>query len=261
METIYSFQKRLFARYDEPRVKDYLFLDLNWWQIATVIIVYNSLALLGPWLMRNHKPYDLRPWLLVYSGLQFGVNGVALPVMLILTNFTQSAWQCAKPKYHPIIEETFIRLGYAYLWLKIVDILTTVFMVLRKKPQQSAIRHSLRNSTLALSAFIGLTQYPKGFFIIMPMFDCIFTTLRSSYYVMAAPGAAFKHLLGFKRYIDWTAFIVAISSIIHVLRHIMFACDGPLPLMLITLTHNLIETVLAYQNIVNYSLSNTLKAD
>lgn len=261
MELFDSLCERFAGGYSEPRVKDYLILNARWWHIASALIVYNIFAAkIGPSMMKNSKSFDLRPWLLVYSGLQFGVYGIAMPILSVLTNFTLSAWQCQRPDNHVLIEETFIRLAYTYMWLKVVDVGTTVFMVLRKKPEQDPLLHALRNSALFLIAFLGVKLYPTGFFILGPISDSLVCTLRSSYYVLAAPGPAFRHLLGFKRYIRWTAFITAMINVLHITKQITSGCDGPPGLMHIILLYSLIEGILVFRSIYSSTISNPSKS-
>lgn len=234
--------------YNEPRVKDYFLINTSWWQLAIFLSVYNLAAAYGPAFVKKRN-YDLRPYMLVLAGLQFGVYGVGIPIMLWLTQFGTIAWECSMPQHHPFLQEVFIRLGYTYLWLKIADISTTIIMILRQKPNQNPLEHSIRNSVLLLVVFYGVKMFPKGYFMFLPSTDCLLSAFRACYYVLAAPGTAFKHHLWFKKYIYWIALLMGLLNFGHMYRHITKGCAGPSSIMFVILFHNLGEIVTSLKHI------------
>lgn len=65
------------------------------WQVLAIICLYAFLAIsAGPRWMRDRKAFDLRPWMLVFNGFMFGVNGAGFLVALWLTQLGVNSWSC-----------------------------------------------------------------------------------------------------------------------------------------------------------------------
>ncbi|XP_015785584.1 elongation of very long chain fatty acids protein AAEL008004 [Tetranychus urticae] len=255
MEVISNKIENLFSGgYHEPRTVDYFLVSNPRWQILTFIGAYLLIAWkLGPFLMSSIRPYDLRPWMLVLNGLNFGVYGIAIPILGWLTNFGFNCWQCAEPKEGFFIEETLLRLSYTYLWLKLADIMTTLVMILRAKPGQKPINHALRNSSLILVVYFALRMYAKGSILFLPFTDAILSVLRSAYYVLASPGAAFRHHLWFKNYIHYVALLFAILNATHGISHLAKSCAGPPGMMILVILHSCGEIYTAIKELTSKS--------
>ncbi|XP_053211199.1 uncharacterized protein LOC128394851 isoform X2 [Panonychus citri] len=179
MEVITNKIENLFSGgYHEPRVSDYFLINHPKWHIATFLSIYLLIAAkLGSILGSTGKSYNLRPWMLVLNGLNFGVYGIAIPIIGWLTNFGVTCWACTEPKDGAFIEETLLRLSYTYLWMKMADMMSTLVMILRAKPGQKPILHALRNSCLILVVYFGLRMYARGSFLFLPFTDDILSIL------------------------------------------------------------------------------------
>lgn len=51
------------------------------WTIIAITCVFALIVkVVGPQFMKNRKPFDLRPYMIVYNGMLFGMNGVGFLV-------------------------------------------------------------------------------------------------------------------------------------------------------------------------------------
>ncbi|XP_015792790.1 uncharacterized protein LOC107369340 [Tetranychus urticae] len=251
MEVITNKIESIFSGgYHEPRVADFFLVNNPKWHIGTFIGLYLLISWkLGSSMSSSKSAFDLRPWMLVLNGLNFGVYGIAIPIIGWLTNFGVKCWDCEEPKDSPFIEETLLRLSYTYLWLKVAEMMTTAVMILRGKPGQKPIYHALRNSCLILVVYFGLRMYARGAFLFLPFTDAILSVLRSAYYVLASPGAAFRQHLWFKNYIHYIALIFAILNGAHMASQLVNSCAGPPGMQMLIFLHSCGEAYVALKEL------------
>lgn len=71
------------------------------------------------------------------------------------------SWTCQPPPYNDYSPAGAKRLSmtYMYLILKIVDLMDTVFFVLRKKNNQVTFLHTYHHSLMVLSSYVHLKYY------------------------------------------------------------------------------------------------------
>lgn len=142
-----SFLKNLtdFILYDyweengDPRSKDFWLVKGGPSEFILFILFYLFFCLrLGPYLMRNHRPFQLRHLMLFYN-----ISTVLLNVYFFISslhhlNYGIELLNFKFPSRTNLSEEEFRKanLVHFYLWTKLYDLLDTVFFVLRKKYNQ-----------------------------------------------------------------------------------------------------------------------------
>jgi len=93
---------------------------------------------IGPKLMSNRKPYDLRWPIRVFNGCMVGFNLWCLWNVLPRTNFGLHIWKC--PTGCVKTDPYFIWLGWVFFLSRIAEFLDTIFFVMRKKYRQVFIK-------------------------------------------------------------------------------------------------------------------------
>ncbi|KAH9639571.1 hypothetical protein HF086_005828 [Spodoptera exigua] len=145
----------------DPRTRDWSPSPIA---IFTIIPFYLYFCnKLGPQLMKDEKPFKLKRIIMIYNIFQIIASGYIFYLGLFSGWFTTYSWTC-----QPVDEtdnpttRTMHNAFWAYTIVKFIDMLDTVFFVLRKKDRQISFLHLFHHSMMPLASYIGLKYYPNG---------------------------------------------------------------------------------------------------
>ncbi|KAG5863351.1 hypothetical protein JTB14_011845 [Gonioctena quinquepunctata] len=160
--------KRLYIGYNEifiekadPRTQDL-------WEVPSLPILLGFISfyvyvvrILGPRLMKNRPPFNIRILLIVYNSLQIVFNlWLAYEYSYIYGRIHEA---CIPIDYST---STFglheVAGGRKYFWLKLFDCLDTVFFVLRKSHRQISFLHIYTGIMFFVRGWVW--YFPRGFF-------------------------------------------------------------------------------------------------
>ncbi|XP_060659637.1 elongation of very long chain fatty acids protein F-like isoform X1 [Drosophila nasuta] len=148
----------------DPETKNFPLLGSHW-PLTTIIAVYLIFVLkLGPKFMENRKPYNLTYVLNFYNIFQVIYNSIVfgLAFYYLIINPVYD-WSCMirlsldHPKKNV---ERWI--GYAYFINKIIDLLDTVFFVLRKSYKQITLLHVYHHVLMTSPVYWTIQFYGFG---------------------------------------------------------------------------------------------------
>lgn len=125
--------------YWDPRSRDIPFMRGGPWPIIAAMAFYVLFsAKLGPWMMRNRKPFELRTAMLVYNFTTVALNAYFFVCSAYYLNFGLELFNFKFPDHQNLTEVDFIkaRLVFFYIGTKLYDLMDTIFFVLRKKNNQ-----------------------------------------------------------------------------------------------------------------------------
>ncbi|KAK7862879.1 hypothetical protein R5R35_011592 [Gryllus longicercus] len=127
---------------------------------------------LGPWIMRDRKPFELKTTLIVYNVLQIIANIYIFYMMIRIVNL--------------------------YFWLKAADLLDTIFFVLRKKNNQISFLHLYHHSNMVLLGWVGVKYFPGGHGTFLGLINTFVHTCMYTYYLIAV---IYPHNIWWKKYV------------------------------------------------------------
>nr|CAD7398518.1 unnamed protein product [Timema cristinae] len=180
-----------------PRVKNWPLIGSPVYLLVIIALYLFFVLVAGPKFMENRRPYNLKKIIAAYNIFQVVANAY------LFYGLAGMVWKI-------------------YI-LKIVDLLDTIFFVLRKKSNQVTFLHMYHHvSTIALS-LLGAKYFPGGSatFPILP--NTLVHILMYTYYLLALQGPDMqKKLARFKRYLT-TIQLIPVSKIGHSLVA-LFTC-------------------------------------
>lgn len=134
--------------------------------------------------------------MLIFNGFMFAVNGGGFWVGVVATRFTRDLWACRAidPSSTDFRENVTLHLGYFYLWSRLLDMVDTVFFVLRKKTNHVSFLHVFHHAVVPLIAYIGLKLHPGGNAGYLPLTNVFIHGFMYAYYGMACVGTLSKHV-------------------------------------------------------------------
>ena len=184
-----------------------LFFRNGFFEIVAIISVYLLFTVwVGPKLMANRKPFELRRTILMYNIFMVVLNLYFFFSSIIAYEFGRALLNFKYPSHdstHMTVEEerrlTFV---YWYFISKLIDLLDTVFFILRKKWSQVSALHVYHHSSVPICVWLAVNFAPTaGVNGIFPILNSAVHVLMYTYYALAAFGPSIQKYLWWKRYI------------------------------------------------------------
>lgn len=222
---IYKYSSRtLLNNYSTNYYYSYEYYKNSDWRIPlTFSIIYLLIVLNGKYLMQNSNPKNINTIMLWYNLYQCIVNGITVYVMVenIINN----------PDFNLLGNmSNNINLSY-WVWLhyanKYIELLDTMFMILRKKFNQVSFLHCYHHVLLIWAWFLVIKVNPGGDSYFGAMINSFIHVIMYAYYSM--PIIGIKVPLFIKKMItncQKLQFCVCLSHSIYVIY------DGKLPIIL-----------------------------
>ncbi|XP_055371571.1 elongation of very long chain fatty acids protein 7-like [Condylostylus longicornis] len=191
----------------DPRIDHYPLLGSPI-KIITVLGLYlYFVSSYGRKFMENRQPFELNKIMTIYNAIQVIINGiysmVAIHAIFFYYDYSKE-WRnyCAPPDYSYTEKGYFeARMTYIYFLFKILDLLDTIFFVLRKRYKQITFLHVYHHLGICFGVWIGVRYCPGGHTGILGLINCIVHTIMYFYYFLTAFKPELKKSLWWKKYI------------------------------------------------------------
>lgn len=211
---------------------DNWFMMSSPWPVATVVVVYLYFVIkVGPELMKDKKPFNIKPIMLVYNLYQTAYNSFIVLQMFIVPGGVNYLWthgcRPMDPNVNPYLR-TLNAAAWHYFITKMMDLLDTVFFILRKKDSHVTFLHVYHHSNMVLATWSYL-KYIKGEQgAIVGWINAVVHTCMYSYYFLATLGPSVRKYLWWKKYLtrlQMTQFVLVIA---YMMSLIVGRCDLPI---------------------------------
>ncbi|XP_017102056.2 very long chain fatty acid elongase 7 [Drosophila bipectinata] len=198
---LYCLVRDLYAENGDPRVA-HLPLIGNIWIVLAIIGVYLAFVLhYGPKWMQHRDPFELKRIMQVYNLIQVVANGIIFVIGLWNTYLRSDySWTC-QPVDHADTSPHMMKVLYAsygYYMLKYLDLLDTVFIVLRKKNSQVSFLHVYHHGGMVFGVSIFMTFLGGSHCTMLGVINLLVHSVMYSYYYAASRGAL-QHILWWKQ--------------------------------------------------------------
>ena len=149
--------------------------------VAVGILIYYLLPL---W-MQKRSPIDVRPFMLIYSGILFGIYGGGFILSLLLTSMGRETITCGR-EIDDLKDYVIAYCGFAFFMVKFMDFGRIIFATLRKKETQTSVLNFLQISLLILLIQSGVYFHPGGVAYFIGAVDSFLGCFINSYYILAS---------------------------------------------------------------------------
>uniref|UniRef100_A0A1B6CQ89 Elongation of very long chain fatty acids protein n=1 Tax=Clastoptera arizonana TaxID=38151 RepID=A0A1B6CQ89_9HEMI len=199
----------------DPRTKDW-FLISNPFSLLTLLIIYHySVHSFLPRLMANKKPLNLDMVLFVYNIFQIVASTYLFTQSVILGWGGTYNWFCQPVDYSSSPHAMKVaKIMYLYFVVKFLDLLDTVFFVLRKKRSQVSFLHLYHHTVMVVLAWSAVKWIPGGHDTFVGFLNCFVHIIMYSYYLLSALRPEYKNVW-WKRYITQLQMAQFLLIIIH----------------------------------------------
>lgn len=202
--------------------------------MTVILLTYVFFSVyVGPQLMANRKPFHLNSAMVIYNLSMVLFNAYIVYEFLMSGWATTFTWRC------DLIDtsrtpEAFRRVRVAWMFYisKYIELLDTVFFVLRKKQNQITFLHVFHHSVMPWSWWWGVTLTPAGGMgTFHPMVNSAVHVIMYFYYGLSAAGPRFQKYLWWKKYMTAIQLTQFILVSVHISQYyFMEKCDYQFPL-------------------------------
>lgn len=207
----------------DERVNEFYLLRGGPSIILSIVIVYLVFVLsLGPKLMTNHQPFKLNKLLLFYNVGMALANLWLFIQGLWVSNYGLDTWGCSK--FGGDIRQSPRRgifLGYLFFLTKLIELLDTVFFVLRKKKDQITFLHVFHHSIVPIFCWVGIKLAPGGPNGFFPLINSFIHVIMYMYYALTTFGPKIQAYLWWKKYLTTLQMIQFVLVMINAAKTFM----------------------------------------
>lgn len=111
-----------------------------------------------------------------------------------------------------------LRVSYWYLMSKFIDLLDTVFFVLRKKNNQITTLHVLHHLLMPVFNWLGVKYVPGGNSLFAAFINTLIHVIMYFYYLVAAMGPRYERFIWWKKYLTFFQMAQFVIVTIHSLQ-------------------------------------------
>ncbi|KAL6459142.1 hypothetical protein MHYP_G00326140 [Metynnis hypsauchen] len=213
----------------DPRTQDWLLMSSPLPQTIIIASYIYFVMSLGPRLMENRKSFDLKRVLVVYN---FSVVVLSLYMSY---EFVMSGWGTGYSFGCDLVDYSrspqamrMARTCWLYYFSKFIELLDTVFFVLRKKNNQITFLHVYHHSIMPFTWWLGVKFAPGGLGTFHAFLNCIVHVIMYTYYGLSALGPAYQKFLWWKKHLTSVQLLQFVIVTCHIGQY-FFMKDCPYP--------------------------------
>jgi elongation of very long chain fatty acids protein 7 len=201
----------------DPRVKSYPLLGGGPWPVIGMCLTYLYIVkVLGPRLMADRKPFDLKNPIRVYNAFMVLLNLYGVVQACRLLNFGLDIWGC-QPINHSATDKKsldIIKLGYIFIISRFIEFFDTICFTLRKKNNQVSGFHVFHHFSVPIAVWFFMKFAPGGNSAIFPFLNSIIHMAMYSYYMLATY-PQLQPFLWWKKYLTLAQIVQFFIMIVH----------------------------------------------
>lgn len=185
----------------DPRMSHLLFMKSPIYFVV-IQLLYLFAVRLGPKIMENYKPLKLKTMLMVYNSLLVMMSIYMFKEAILTLYLLKYNFWCNQVDYS--IDPSALRMADLFWWFffsKVIELLDTVFIILRKKFNQITFLHVYHHSIVLCTCWTGARYFPGGIGMAGVLLNSFVHTIMYSYYGLSLLGDQVRKYLWWKRYL------------------------------------------------------------
>ncbi|KAK3794584.1 hypothetical protein RRG08_003733 [Elysia crispata] len=208
----------------DQRTKDWPLIESP---VATIVAVagYFFIVWAGPKFMENRKPVHLGHLLTAYNFLLVALSSYMTYEFAMSAYLAGYGLGCQDVDYSwSPLALRMASVCWVYYISKFVEVLDTVFFILRKKNKQLTFLHVFHHGTMMFNWWLCVRFVPGGCSFFHALLNSFVHVIMYSYYGLSALGPRVQPFLWWKRYVTRIQVIQFVVVLIHSLYVTLF-CD------------------------------------
>ena len=236
MDTFTSYYNSV-ANSGDHRISHLPMMKTPWLPHAIVLMYLFFVLKVGPRMMERRAGYQFKKLLIVYNIAMVVYNFFLWYTAGIYGWFGHYSLKCQPLDPSDSVAAVGMAYGaYFFMLSKYIELLDTVFFVLRKKTSQVTLLHVWHHTFMCISYYWGIKFYPGGHGSFAAFVNSGIHVLMYSYYGLAALGPS-RTLLALKPYLTILQQIQFVAIFIHSMQLCFIDCPVPKSIVLLTLVN------------------------
>ncbi|XP_046353432.1 elongation of very long chain fatty acids protein 7-like [Haliotis rufescens] len=204
----------------DPRVTSWPLMQSPW-AVSAIVVAYLVLVKQGPRLMEPHKPLNLQRILVVYNLSLVCLSCYMFYEFLVSAILANYNLRCQPVDYsNDPLAMRMANVCWVYFASKVVELLDTMFFILRKKNGQMTFLHVFHHSTMVILWWLTVKYIAGGHTFFHPLLNSLVHIFMYSYYGLSALGPVLHRYLWWKKYLTSLQLIQFCLIIIHLASNI-----------------------------------------
>ncbi|XP_072517159.1 elongation of very long chain fatty acids protein 1b [Salminus brasiliensis] len=218
----------------DPRLFGYPLMESPVNMTAILVAYVFFVLYAGPRIMANRKPFQLKGPMIVYNFSLVFLSSFIVYEFLMSGWLTGYTWRCDPVDYSDSPQGLrMVRVAWLFLFSKFIELMDTVFFVLRKKHSQITFLHIFHHSFMPWTWWWGVSFAPGGMGSFHAMVNSVVHVIMYFYYGLSAAGPRFQKYLWWKKYmtaIQLTQFVLV--SLHATQYYFLSSCGYQMPLFI-----------------------------
>ncbi|KAJ9590186.1 hypothetical protein L9F63_016675 [Diploptera punctata] len=211
----------------DPRVNDWLLMSSPFPTMAICLSYAYFVKVIGPKIMENRKPMDLRNVLIFYNLVQV-IFSAWLFYESMVAGWLHYNYRCQPVDYSYSPRALRMARGcWWYYFSKFTEFMDTIFFVLRKKNDHITTLHVIHHGVMPMSVWFGVKFTPGGHSSFFGMLNTFVHIIMYLYYLLAAFGPRFQKFLWWKRYLTVLQMVQFVLVMVHAFQLLFIDCNYP----------------------------------
>ncbi|XP_021941165.1 elongation of very long chain fatty acids protein AAEL008004-like isoform X2 [Zootermopsis nevadensis] len=209
----------------DPRTSEWFLMGSPLYPLGILLSYVYFVKVAGPRYMKDRPAYSLNRIVALYNIIQILLN-VAIFIKAVKIVMMQNI-VCEAVDYSDSPRALYITTAcWEYFAIKVLDLLDTVFFVLRKKGKQITFLHLYHHMGMALSSWIGTRYFPGGNAVIVGLLNTFVHMFMYSYYLYSNTWR--QHNIWWKKYITQLQMAQFVVISLHTLSALLVTdCQYP----------------------------------
>nr|QMX41497.1 very long chain fatty acid elongation protein ELO3 [Dioryctria abietella] len=219
MAAIYEWYTDLMDNKSDPRVNSYPMMSSPFPTLAICIFYAYFSKSLGPQIMANRKPFQMRGVLIVYNLAQ------TIFSTWLFTEYLRSGWwghynfTCQPVDYsRSPLAMRMVNICWWYYFSKFTEFLDTIFFVMRKKNDQVSTLHVIHHGIMPMSVWVGTKFAPGGHSTFFALLNSFVHIVMYFYYMVSAMGPKYQKYVWWKKYLTAFQIVQFVAIFTHQLQ-------------------------------------------
>ena len=234
IKTLDYYLHRYWIEECDPRTREYTIVTGGPQRLLAIMCLWLLFVTkIGPQMMANRKPFDLRRVMFIYNIVMVILNAYFFTLSIRWLDYGRRIFEFQFPSREDTSEATLQQIDEAvlYAYTKYFDLFDTIFFVLRKKQSHLTFLHLYHHFMVPVLGWatlkLGPTCQAIGVFAIL---NTLVHTIMYSYYGLSAFGPFIQKYLWLKRYITLLQISQFVFFITYGLFHAYLASGWPIGL-------------------------------
>ncbi|XP_060528332.1 elongation of very long chain fatty acids protein 7-like [Cylas formicarius] len=225
---VYEGYKDLMDNKSDQRVKDWFLMSSPFPTLFMCLTYVYIVKVLGPKLMENRKPMELKNVLIAYNLVQVIFSVWLFYEASVAGWLNHYSYKCQPVDYSTSpLAMRMARGCWWYYFSKFTEFLDTFFFVLRKKFDHVTTLHVIHHGIMPMSVWFGVKFTPGGHSTFFGFLNTFVHIIMYSYYLVAALGPQYQKYLWWKKYLTAIQMIQFVLVMLHAFQLLFIECDYP----------------------------------